>query len=107
MMKLSNAQVRSLIHLQKSREDGFTYGRFIRANWRAYLLCVGVMGACAILVWHGLDMPIVATGIVGVLIGTLLRDLGWMRRLKQGWPLSLAITDWNQVALLIEQNREQ
>ena len=38
----------------------------------------------------------------GVFIGALLRDSGYLRRMKRNWPFSVKVTDWDKVRAIAE-----
>lgn len=40
--------------------------------------------------------------VSGMVIGAILRDLGWFRRIKITWPFTLKVTDWDKVKKLSE-----
>ncbi len=35
--------------------------------------------------------------IIGMVFGALLRDIGWLLRIKKSWPFTEKTTDWSKV----------
>ena len=87
----------------ETRERGVSYGLFLRKSARPYLILLLVYGVLlSVLVCLDLWMPFVL--MVGMLLGCLLRDVGWVRRIKQTWPFTLKTTDWDIVQRLAEKS---
>lgn len=92
-----NQQQRCL-QLLETREHGFRIRTTFVTNWRAYLLNMMLLIAMAVLATFEtgvLQLAFVAG--CGMLTGAIFRDLGWLRRMRQNWPLSERITDRDEV----------
>ena len=101
-MRLSSQQRRQLQKLREFRESPPTVSALFRDGWRAYLYVtiVGLIGV-AFFLWGG--WPIASGFFAGMILATVIRDVGWYRRLVRSWPMQREITDWNRVERLLEQ----
>ena len=88
-------------------EKGYSYRVFLRRSWRAYLFLFLLFGVFVLLVWL-MGFNSMAYLLTGLLAGTLLRDLDWVRGIKANWPFTVKVTDWAKVRALagIEPNSE-
>ena len=41
--------------------------------------------------------------LVGLFIGAMLRDIGWLRRFVKTWPSTAAVLDWDILETLLEE----
>lgn len=85
-------------HLLETRERGFRLFDVLRKNRTTYALHLILMSTLIALGFQleGVWQSAAAAGS-GMLAGALLRDLGWLRRVRQNWPLTERITDWHEV----------
>ena len=74
--------------------------RFYRIFWPYYLLQVAILGSAAAIFWYA-ETDAVAIGVIGVMVGSLLRDIYWFRRSLATWPTLDAIVDWDRVDKLL------
>jgi len=81
------------------RECGYSGAAFVRAAKWGYV----ILGACLVLVaiiFSATD-ELWAKGLclwaAGMLLGAVLRDVGWFRRIKMNWPFTEKIIDWQKV----------
>ena len=86
------------------RKEGFSIRRFVRKSARRYFL--SVLAALALLagaVYHD-DMPVKLFFMAGfgMYCGALLRDTGWLRRMKKDWNFTARIIDWRKIEALAE-----
>src|SRR5215207_5946886 len=102
-MQLTSRQRRQLQKLHDYRRVPPTVTSLLRDGWRAYLYVtiVGLVGV-GFFLWAG--WPIASGLFAGMILATVLRDLGWYRRLVHSWPLQLEITDWKRVEQLLERS---
>lgn len=101
-MQLNSHQRRQLQKMRDYRRTPPTVSALLRGGWRAYLYVaiVGLIGV-GFFYWGGWPM---ASGLfAGMILATIIRDIGWYRRLVQSWPLQAEITDWQRVEQLLEQ----
>ncbi len=86
------------------RTAGFSIRRFIRKSARRY--CLSILAALALLagaVYHAdLPMKLLFMAGFGMYCGALLRDSGWLRRMKRDWAFTSRIIDWKKVEALAE-----
>ncbi len=88
-------------NMLETQEEGFSAWLLIRRSTRQYLLLIGVNALMfTLLAMTDNEMYMLLFG--GLLGGALLRDLAWMRRIKQSWPFSEKVTDWEKVRELAE-----
>ena len=86
----------------ETRERGISFGLVLRRSMRGYLFLFLVFGVVlGWLAWIEYWPPFVL--MLGMLVGCLLRDVGWIRRIKQTWPFTLKVTDWEIVRELAEE----
>ncbi len=87
--------------LLETREQGWTYRRFLRLNTRRYLLLFTIHTAVlALFAILGQWLPFYL--ILGMLIGTITREYGWVRSIKRTFPFSLKATDWDKVQAMAD-----
>jgi len=78
------------------RDNGVTFGHFLRKSAKGYSQFVVIMGsAVAALAW--LDVPPLAEVMAAFACGALLRDFAWFRISKRQWPFRDRTTDWDEV----------
>jgi len=88
-------------HMLETRNEGFSARLLIRRSTRQYSLLIGVNALMfTLLALTDNEMCMLLFG--GLLAGALLRDLAWMRRIKQSWPFSEKVTDWEMVRELAQ-----
>ncbi len=88
-------------------EQGPGLRGFLYRNRIAYLLH-GLLLIAVLLLgnWAGGLFMQMAILMSGMLLGSLLRDVGWFLRIRQGWPLTVRITDWQRVRAIASGNIE-
>lgn len=99
-MKQPNDQL-SAKRMLETRERGFSFSHLIRRNAKRYLLRFAVM-ILVLAVFANLKLWVVFYVFLGVLIGALLRDIGWFRVIGRSWPFSEKVTDWEKVQRLAD-----
>ncbi len=102
-MQLSSQQRRQLLKLRDYRDTPPTVSALLRSGWRAYLYVatVGFVGI-GFFFWSG--WPLASGLFAGMVLATIVRDIGWYHRLVQSWPLQAEVTDWRRVEQLLEQS---
>ena len=101
MMNTDQAIAKSLL---LNRADGFSVLRFIRKSARHYLVSTVVaLVLLAGVVYQG-EMPMRLFFMLGfgMYCGALLRDIGWLRRMKKDWEFASRIIDWGKVESMAE-----
>lgn len=100
-MQLTTQQRRQLVKLREFRTSPPTISTYVRDGWRAsiYIIIVGSIGI-AFFLWAG--WPVASGLFGGMVLATLVRDIGWYRRIVKSWPLQREITDWTRVEQLLE-----
>lgn len=91
---------RAAKRLLEAHERGLNLRRALGWTWKpralfALILSVGIVGA---IVERG-DAVMMSAFLVfaGVMLGAMLRDIGWARAHVNAWPLTDRITDWDRV----------
>jgi hypothetical protein len=87
-----------------AQRDGYSIAYVLRKSaWRFMLnLCVLVF---VIIGFYTVDSSILKGVLlfsIGMLIGALLRDIVWIRRVKRQWPFTRKIIDWRKVEAYAE-----
>ena len=86
------ARCKALLNLH---ETGFAISSVMRANLLKYIpLLVFLAGGIWLLNGHYHEHGLLLIGFIG---GAILRDIGWIYRIRKGWPLTVRITDWEIV----------
>ena len=86
-------------HLLEHRADGFSIIRALRRSVASYLILAAMIGVAVVvgMTTDRADRRNACVLAVGMLCGMFFRDLGWLRRIKRGWPLTERFTDWHAV----------
>jgi hypothetical protein len=85
----------------ENRERGYTFGLFSRRALKFYLcqiICytVGIGIVVSMQVWPAVWC------FLGMIVGSFVRDLAWLKVIRRSWPFSAAITDWDKVQKLAD-----
>lgn len=94
-MKLTAFQRSTLEDWRRMRPDGLTWKMGLRRLARTWSLLVA-LGALTALIFPQVWM--LAAGLVA---GSCLRDLGYVRSARAVWPVSLRVIDWPKVDELL------
>jgi hypothetical protein len=87
---------RSLLEL---RESGCSFRLQFRRLARANLLLM-VSFTIAIAIYTWLQLWVGVYIMLGMLLGSVLRDVAWVFAIKKSWPFRLKVTDWDKVQSL-------
>jgi hypothetical protein len=93
MKNLTNFQKRTLTFYLQHQTSEMTILRLFAFNWRIYLWFF-ILGALALALASVL--PSFTYVVIGMLFGTLLRDIRGFYGTAKIWPLVREITDWNK-----------
>jgi hypothetical protein len=83
------------------RDNGCSYGSFLRNNIKGYLFLIAsyvLLLALSAFLQHWILFYV----LLGGLVGSLSRDVGWMRGARKRWAFSVKITDWEKVQRLAD-----
>jgi hypothetical protein len=77
-------------------EGGYRFGTFLRMNTRRYVVLLAFCGAALIFfafvgIWFGFAL------VMGLVMGAIARDYGWVRASRRSWPFTLRVIDWDLV----------
>lgn len=72
-------------------------------NWK-YNLFIGIVFGFASYIFINQGDTGYCLFLAGAFFGLLLRDIAWFRITARFWPVSDAVTDWEKVDALIEEN---
>ena len=91
-------------HLLAHREQGYSIRYVLRRSARRYVLSLLMLTALILGIAFAPDPPLrsFCTLGCGMYIGALLRDVGWLLRIKKNWPFSCEVTDWVKVTSIAE-----
>ncbi|MDH4044940.1 MAG: hypothetical protein OEY20_06315 [Gemmatimonadota bacterium] len=71
---------------------------FLRTNgWRYALILALFVPVTYLAAADTLALRPLWAGLIGALAGALLRDAGWVARIRETWPLTVRITNWDLV----------
>ncbi len=100
MIKITDQQ--RAVFMLESFSGGFTFALFLRRNMWRYVFLFAGYGVVAAGFWM-LDGAFPGLGrmtfawAVGFACGIFVRDVGWFRAIRAGWPFTKTVTDWNEV----------
>ena len=91
-------------HFLVHRDNGYSIGYILRRARRRYGLHLAVLFAFMITFHSTNDLWVKGFSLwaVGMFLGALCRDVGWLRRIKKTWPFTQRITDWQAVEAIAE-----
>ena len=75
----------------------------LRRSFWTFAFSVASMGGAACFAYFALEMELLAIGAVGLLLGTLLRDIAWLSAVERSWPTTAAILDWKRIQQLVSK----
>ena len=78
------------------REQGYTYSFFVQRNAGGYFKLLLAYGIPAIILLQ-LEQYGMARVLLGMLLGSYIRDVDWFRAFHATIPLSDAVTNWDKV----------
>ena len=86
-------------HMLAHRAKGYSVGYVIRQSaWRYLTLLVLATGMLAAsLATRDRILQLFFVWGFGMFAGAILRDVGWIRRIRKNWPFSRRVTDWAKV----------
>lgn len=97
-MNLTAFQRRTLEDWRRMNPTGLTWKMGLRRLWRSWSL----MAALSVVAF--LIFPQVWMLVAGLVAGSCLRDLGYVRSARAVWPVSFEVIDWTKVDKLLERS---
>jgi len=91
-------------HFLKHREAGYSIAYVLRQSKLRYGIHIAMLVGFSV-VFHSTDdlwLKGFSLWVIGMYLGALLRDVGWLRRIKRSWPFTQKITDWQKVEDIAE-----
>ena len=88
--------------LLETRECGYSFRLFYRRSAQTYLVILFMFGMF-IAICAAFEIWALFCGLIGMLCGVLLRDVGWMRATARAWPFTLKVTDWEKVQRIADE----
>jgi len=91
-------------HFLKQRDAGYSIAYMLRRSKVRYGLHIAVL-AGFLMVFNTTDdlwFKGFSLWCVGMFLGALCRDLGWLYRIKKAWPFTQKVTDWQKVVEIAE-----
>jgi hypothetical protein len=98
-MKTLSDQVAARRMLQIRDEGGYRLGTFLRLNARKYAIQGLVFGLSLALLLI-IEMRVAFSILLGVILGSLARDFGWVRASRRTWPFTMRVINWEIVERL-------
>jgi hypothetical protein len=95
-MREISDQVLATRMLKVREQGGYGICIFLRMNAKKYILFILYFGAALVFfaitgMWFGFAL------MLGLSLGTFLRDLGWVRASGRTWPFTMKVVDWDFV----------
>lgn len=84
------------------KNKGYPFKRHIQANKRYYIR-LAAFGLIASVLLIFLKMWSVLCVVLGMIVGSILRDFAWVKNLKKSLPFSMRVTDWNKVESIAKE----
>jgi hypothetical protein len=91
-MKTISDRVLAARLLKARQEGGYRFGTFVRWKAKSYVISFvyfGAVPAFCLTAWW-----ILFALVLGMFLGMLLRDLGWVLASNRSWPLTVRVIDW-------------
>ena len=88
--------------LLETRERGYSFRLFYRRSAQAYLVIFFMLGMF-IAICAAFEIWALFCGLIGLLCGFVLRDVGWVRAKAKSWPFTLKVTDWEKVKRVADE----
>ncbi len=91
-------------HLIKHRDAGYSIAYVVRRSRVRYGIHIAVLVGFVVLFYTTEDLWLKGFSLwaVGMFLGALVRDVGWLRRIKRNWPFTQKITDRQKVEDIAE-----
>lgn len=86
----------------QTRDRGYSFALFFRRSAKRYVLLVSCLGL-ALVPLALLQLWMLFYLILGMVAGSFLRDVGWVRAIRKTWPFGLKVTDWDKVQELADE----
>ena len=83
-------------YLLESRKCGLSYGRFLQRSASKYVLLIALFAALFV-VLAVLQIWILNYVLLGMFVGCLARDFGWVRNSRKLWPFHVKVMDWKKI----------
>ena len=83
--------------LLRMREKTPTLFEFSREEFWKYLVVNGLIASAGVLLLLGTTFSSLGWLLIGMGLGSFLRDLGWKRTLSRQWPWAHETIDWARV----------
>ena len=103
-MELTRQQLRALKQYYQCGVRRPTVGWFLLHSCKAYLLLGVFMAVWTLLVWPLGIGPVIALLAGSILLGVVIRDIGYCRAFLAAWPAVEEVIDWPRVVELIQLN---
>jgi hypothetical protein len=86
-------------HLLAHHKNGYSFRYVIITSRYRYMITFCYASIVALFWWHTNNSALKAccTFAIGMLAGAILRDIGFLRRLKRNWPFTEKVVNWNRV----------
>ncbi len=89
-------------HYLAHRASGYSIRYVLKRSAGRTFRTILLTGLVTVTVWHLTDATAkgFALWALGMLMGALVRDLGWLRNIKRHWPFTVKIINWEMVEQL-------
>ena len=92
------------LNLLAHKAKGYSTWSIIKKSKSRYCILFILLSLCFLAFFLGTDKNISLTFLflAGLLSGTILRDIGWIRSIKQLWPFSFKVYNWEKIEKIAE-----
>jgi len=92
-------------HLLRHKEHGYSILYILQVSAFRYLLLI--LAAALVLVIYQFNQRDggIYLFLLGLLVGAVMRDFGWLRQGKKVWPLYEKVIDWAKVKEIAEKGQ--
>ena len=104
-MKLTKFQESLLSFYQQNRDRQITIWWILSSAWKNYILLILLVTAIVAIAWY-LDWLMITYLVAGLVVGALLRDIGYAQRSSKFWPVLMSIIEWRKVEELLDKDEE-
>lgn len=104
-MKLTKFQASLLSYYHQNRDRQITVWGILATAWKNYIVLMLLVFAIVVVAWY-LDWLVISYLVAGLVVGALLRDIGYAHRSTKFWPVLMSIIEWRKVEELLDNEGE-
>ena len=100
-----NTEKQLALHLLAHKRRGYSILHILNASKYRYifhLLLIAALICCYFWIKDKI-LNLFFLFTIGMLVGAVVRDIGWIRRMKMIWPFNERVIDWKKVEEIAEK----